>query len=229
MGFQGPKNKISFIMKLKPDVLIVQECANFKHLPSDLFPKQTNDKIWFGHHKKKGIGVLSFNNYKINLLKPPGKNDKWIVPIKVKGKKPFNLIAAWAMNQRKNDFFNGVNPAYATFIRMNKYLNDRTLIVGDLNDNVIWDNHYPNIGNFSAISKYFESKGIKSCYHVKTKETYGNETKNTIWWRKNIKTAYHIDYCFAGKEWIKKLKSFKIGTHKKWLKLSDHAPIIIDF
>jgi endonuclease/exonuclease/phosphatase family metal-dependent hydrolase len=41
--------------------------------------------------------------------------------------------------------------------------------------------------------------------------------------------AYHIDYCFVSSDFAEKITEVKIGTHKKWAKLSDHTPLIAGF
>jgi len=41
--------------------------------------------------------------------------------------------------------------------------------------------------------------------------------------------SYHIDYCFASADLIKKLISVEVGEHSNWSKHSDHTPLIITF
>ena len=222
--------KVEKIMSLNPDILIIQECANIDKLNLSKFPKKpSSDPIWYGHNPNKGIAVFGFNGIKLSVIQEPDENDKWIIPIKVTGSENFTLIAVWAMNHRKNKVFKGEGPFFASLKRLEKLLLDKVIIAGDLNDNKIWDKGYYKTGSFSDVSAYFESKGIISCYHATKGETYGQEKEKTIWWRKNLKTGYHIDYCFSGKKWSNRLQSFEIGKPADWMSLSDHVPIVIDF
>ena len=56
-----------------------------------------------------------------------------------------------------------------------------------------------------------ESK-IMSCYHKFYSEDFGSETRDSIFWRKNINTAYHIDYCIASDNLMQKMVKFELGT-----------------
>jgi len=40
-------------------------------------------------------------------------------------------------------------------------------------------------------------------------EDFGSETRDSIFWRKNINTAYHIDYCIASDNLMQKMVKFE--------------------
>jgi exodeoxyribonuclease III len=110
-----------------------------------------------------------------------------------------------------------------------KFLNERASIVaGDFNNSVVWDKP-GGTGNFRAVATDLETNGFKSSYHSINKCSYGSEPDKTLFFRKNTEMTYHIDYCFASATLDAKIKKVEVGSHSKWLRYSDHVPLIIDF
>jgi endonuclease/exonuclease/phosphatase (EEP) superfamily protein YafD len=71
--------------------------------------------------------------------------------------------------------------------------------------------------------------GIESIYHKIKNEQHGKEITPTLFFQRKIKRPYHIDYVFAPEKYIKRTQKFEIGQPDKWLKLSDHMPILVEF
>ena len=221
------RKKVNRILKYKPDILVIQESECTERVKLDDFAVAPTSAFWFGDNLNKGVSIFVFNDLKVELIDEPRENDKWIIPLKVNGSTPF--FAVWAMNHRGNAVIDKTGPTYSTFMRYQDYLKENVIIVGDFNDNKIWDKQYVKRGNFSDLASLLSERNIMSCYHEFYSEDFGTETRNSIFWRKNINTAYHIDYCFASDNLMQKMVKFELGTHKDWLVASDHVPMIIDF
>ncbi len=71
-----------------------------------------------------------------------------------------------------------------------------------------------------------EQFDIFSMYHTFTNSELGIEKEQTLYFRKNKKTPYHIDYIFAPAEIINRGKSFSVGKYEDWTSLSEHMPLI---
>lgn len=222
------RKKANEILKYKPDILIIQESENLAKLNTSNFSIQPKQSFWFGDNPSKGISIFSFGSATLEILNQPLENDKWIIPFSVNGQYNFILFPVWAMNHRANKVINGTGPSYATFERYSDYLKNDVIIAGDFNDNKIWDKDYFEYGTFSDLAKLFENHNIKSCYHTYFNESYGEEKLKTLYWRKNLKTAYHIDYCFAKDKFISNIENINVGEPNIWLNLSDHVPVIMD-
>lgn len=73
------------------------------------------------------------------------------------------------------------------------------------------------------------TKNILSTYHNFHKQVQGKERDSTLFMHRKVDRPYHIDYCFASKSLIEKLKNVGIGAYGAWTKYSDHMPLIVDF
>jgi exodeoxyribonuclease III len=223
------RNKAAFILVHKPDLLIVPECENPDRL---LFPpelKKPNDIIWFGSNKNKGIGIFSYNNFKIKILREYNPEFKMIIPVAVYGNKSkFILYAIWANNPDDSDGQYVEQVWKAIHYYDKKLKNKETILIGDFNSNTIWDRKY-RAGNHSNVVKRLEEKGIFSCYHLHYKLAQGKEEHPTFYLYKHEDKSYHLDYCFASEDLTGKLHSVEIGAYEFWKKYSDHVPVIITF
>ncbi len=110
-------------------------------------------------------------------------------------------------------------------------LESPTIIAGDFNWNVIWDKNpsFPLYGTLTDVINLLKQVGIQSVYHTSTNVKFGNEREPTLFFRKNRKTPYHIDYIFASSDLLDHRKQFSIGKYDDWITLSDHMPVMLEF
>jgi exodeoxyribonuclease-3 len=147
----------------------------------------------------------------------------------VKGPLEFNLFAIWAMNDLEDTRKRYVGQVYSAITYYEELLNEPTVIMGDLNWNVIWDTNpdYPLYGTLTEVIKILENKNIRSVYHEFYKENFGKETKPTLFMYHRQNRPYHVDYCFASSDL--KVANVEIGNFDDWIKKSDHMPVIVTF
>jgi exodeoxyribonuclease-3 len=223
------RKKAEYILNCKPDIVVVPECEHPDRLLFKSDQVKPSDSLWFGQNKNKGLGVFSYGDFKLRLLDVHNHNLKIILPIAVTSRKvSFTLFAVWANNPADKD------GQYITQVwkALNQYENDisqnKTILIGDFNSNTIWDKPKRE-GNHSTIVKLLEGKGIHSVYHKHFNQIQGSEQHPTLYMYRHKDKPYHIDYCFASNDFIRKLKSVEVGDHNSWCSYSDHVPIIINF
>lgn len=213
---QNFKAKFELILKLNPNLLVVQEC---EYLPQDYFP---NSKyLWIGKNKKKGLGILIFNG--AGSISPKyDENYIEFLPIN----SDFGcLLGVWAFNHRAKKY--GSNVKGHILDALQKYeplLSDENTIgvVGDFNNSIVWDKPRLSLTFQKAIEK-FKTFGMYSVYHKSRGESFGNETKASLYLTKNKEKKYHIDYMFT-----RKSGKVDIGNYEDWIKYSDHMPLVIN-
>jgi exonuclease III len=223
------RKKTGLMLNQNPDILIVPECEHSDKINFGLFDQKPNNPIWKGDNQNKGLGIFSFGNYKIRLLDIYNPNIKIILPLHVTGEFiDFNLIAIWTNNKSDPDGQYVEQVWKAINFYDNLISEERILIAGDFNSNVIWDKTHRH-GNHSDIVNSLKAKGIQSTYHYYFNQDQGNERDHTLFFQRKQTKTYHIDYCFASQYFIDRLQNVEIGSFNDWIKYSDHCPLTIDF
>jgi exonuclease III len=221
------RNKFESLDLFQADIYIVQECENPLLTLNLEYKKWAENHLWIGKNKNKGLGIFAskeielksldwsnlYQNYEVN----------YFLPCSVNGK--FNLLAVW---NHKN---NSPNFAYIgqfwKYLQINKTNFQDVIIAGDFNSNSKWD-EWDRWWNHSDVVNELDKIGIESIYHKSTGEEHGKESIPTLYFRRKIDRPYHIDYIFGTKKLIEHHKKFEIGEAFKWLKLSDHMPILYE-
>jgi len=223
------RKKADRILEYDPDILIVPECENIDALKFPTSTKQPTDIIWHGDNPHKGLGVFSYNGYKLKLLETHRSKFKTILPIAVtEGAIDFVLFAVWANNplDKPNQYIGQVWKAMRSY---KKFINkEKTILAGDFNSNTIWDRPR-RIGNHSEVVKVLGVKKIRSVYHHHFKQVQGKEEHATFHLYRHLDKPYHLDYCFASDDLLCKLRHVEVGAHEHWNMHSDHVPLIVDF
>ncbi|GLR19867.1 endonuclease/exonuclease/phosphatase family protein [Portibacter lacus] len=220
------RKKWNAVVELNPDILVIQECEHESKYKLDQLIPDYNEFIWIGENLNKGIGIISFNNYHIDLLPNYSDDFKYIIPLEVTGVSTFNLFAIWAM-PHKTKLKSYVGQIWNALNYYHSEINASSLLVGDWNSNAIW-NHERKIGNHGQVVDFLEEFGIRSIYHELRKEEHGDELEPTLFLLKNKEKPYHMDYCFASKDKITEKTTVRVGKYEDWIHLSDHMPVIVD-
>jgi exodeoxyribonuclease III len=223
------RKKAGFILSYKPDIVVVPECEHPDKLIFSSDVQQPTDIFWFGSNLNKGLGVFSYSDFRFALMNDHNAELKTILPLSVSNrKKTFTLFAVWANNPADPD------GAYVTQVwkALHHYEHllqgKRTILAGDFNSNTIWDKPRRE-GNHSTVVKKLASKKIHSTYHKFFNEEQGKETKPTWYLYRHHDKPYHLDYCFASADFMKKKLDVQVGEYESWRTHSDHAPLIVTF
>lgn len=223
------RKKAEFILKQKPDILIVPEC---EHPDKLIFSKTTplpSDCIWYGTNPHKGLGVLSYSSYKFKLLEIHNPAFKTVLPIAVSGGAvDFILFAIWANNPMDKDgqYIGQIWKAihyYESLLSSHK-----CILAGDFNSNTIWDKP-KRVGNHSALVEKLAAHKIYSSYHHFYAQQQGKEKHATLYLYRHKNKPYHLDYCFASDYFMERLAAVKVGSYRAWTAHSDHKPLMVSF
>lgn len=223
------RKKAEHILKLKPDILIVQECEHPDKIDFDALRKKPYDVYWYGDNLHKGIGIFSFSDFKFELLEEFNPTFRYILPFRVTGKNTsFLIFAIWAMDNKENPKERYVVQIWLAIHHYLKMFAEPSILIGDFNSNKIWD-HKDRAGNHSDLVRKLADNNIHSIYHRDFECEQGKEKHPTFYLYRNKQKPYHLDYCFASDNLLDKGVSIKIGNYKNWIAHSDHAPLIVDF
>jgi len=223
------RKKADFILKHKPDILIVPECEHPDKLIFSIDTPKPTDILWFGKNQNKGLAIFSYSEYRFSILDNHNLELQMIIPISVTSKLfSFNLFAIWANNPTDRDG-QYVEQVWKAVHHYDSLLtNTKTVLVGDFNSNKIWDKKH-RISNHSNVVKLLENKGIVSAYHLHYKQIQGAEEHPTLYMYRHKDKPYHIDYCFTSIDMAEKIQSVEIGDYDFWINHSDHVPVMVTF
>ena len=223
MGF---KNHYHKMLRKSPDLLVVPECENLYNF-KDKFYYQA---LWIGDNEKKGLGVFSFNDIKIEEHELYCNDYRYVYPIKVtvpESKESLNLIAIWAQDNKIDRQRRYIGEVWLALNYYKDLLNDSIIIAGDLN----WDLNIKQgsalYGTFTDVTNLLNKYNIFSAYHVFNNLKLGDEIDQTFFQYHKIEKGHHTDYIFASNDIIKRMESFYTGKHGDWSHISDHMPLVM--
>lgn len=219
------RRKFMYVEHFDADIYVISECEDPKQSDDLFYKKFANNHIWYGTSKHKGLGIFCKPELKISLTSWFNEGNKYIIPVFINNE--FNLVACWLCNHKHMEY--GYYGAQLwKFIQVNKQNLNNCLIVGDLNNNKIWDKNTKS-WNHSNVVTDLEALGIESLYHLHYNEIQGEESQATFYLQRKLTKPYHIDHAFASKSLISSNLSYQVGRFEDWIQYSDHMPVIIEY
>ena len=222
------RKKFEKISELDADIYVIQECEDPSQTIHKDYQNWSLNHLWIGDNKNKGIGIFAKQEILLELLDWSSKYDdhfvKYFLPCRIN--QEFNLLGVWAHRNNSPNF--GYIGQVWKYLQINRENLIDSLIAGDFNSNVAWD-QWDRWWNHSDVLKEFQELGLESLYHQYFKEPQGKETQPTLYFRKSLERFYHIDYVFASNPLLSELKRVEIGNPSDWMTVSDHMPLICDF
>ena len=217
----------AYALSYKPDIMIIPECESLDKIEAP----QISDSYWIGDNVSKGLGVFTFNDFKIDLYDKYTNRYKYILPLVIsKNDVSYNLIAVWTkkVEEKKKNHINYIRQLHLALKEYESFINDGNVIIaGDFNSNLIWEKTGVD-QNHQDVLDMLHNKNIHSSYHHFYREEQGKETKGTYFHYHKEERPFHIDFCFLSKNILNDIKNVEIGKFKDWIHLSDHVPLIVD-
>jgi len=223
------RKKADTILKLQPDILVVQESEHPDRLTFSTKAKRPNDIYWYGDNVHKGVGIYSYSDYKFELIPEFSTSFRYVIPLRVTGHgQRFNLFAVWAMDNKENRAARYIGQVWNAINHYTSLLDGPIILAGDFNSNKIWD-YKDRVGSHSDVVRKLADNNIHSIYHRHYKEEQGKEKHPTFFLHRNQNKPYHLDYCFASAGIADSVQKVEIGRFQKWIAHSDHLPLKVTF
>ena len=212
------REKYTEMAKLGADIYVIQECENPETSKNPEYRDFVKNGFWIGDIPFKGLMVFSPDHeIRLELLNWGTQGYRFFLPIRVNDS--FTLIGSWACDPYIQEFTDFIHAA-------KKNLGRDTVIIGDLNSNVLFDKDNQRSGKtHSMIVDELRQLGIEGIYHHLTGDEQGKERVPTFYMYRHLDKPFHIDHCFSNPEIIRKMT---IHARWQWLSLSDHLPIEIE-
>ena len=222
MKFREDSKKI---LTLEPDILIIPECENFNL-------SDQSDSHWIGDNQSKGLGIFTFNGFKIELYKDYSDDYKYILPLVItKEEESYHVMGVWTqkVGEKKKNHQNYIRQFQLSLNHYDSFLNHNNVVIcGDFNSNLIWKRTGIDQDHQDVLD-HLSDKSIYSSYHHFFDEEQGKESRPTYYHYHQEERPFHIDFCFLSQSLINTLQSVEVGKFDDWMDLSDHVPMIIEY
>jgi len=216
--------KRELLYKLRPDIAVIPECSQDSMLECQ---KDGFGSCWWGENKHKGLGLIAARPWTLEPGSTP--RQKWIAPARVSGPIDFLLLSVWACPVGRERERNYIGQVYEAIVRHPEWFAGHSPVVlcGDFNSNANFDRHRKK-RTHSAVVKLLAERDIVSAYHTFFSEDPGEEARPTYYFWHKKERPFHLDYIFVPRAWSCGMRRFRVGTYKKWMRSSDHVPIVAD-
>ena len=219
---QAFRKKQHQLRELEPDIAVVPECEN----PAEKGNwSEFTDWRWTGDDPHKGLGVFTRNGITITDTTEIVEADHFLhVETDV-----VDVLAVWAMNDEENPRQRYIGQVYTALENHPELLDENTVVAGDFNWNVIWDESpkSPLCGDFGDVRGELNQNELYSAYHAVCDDEFGKETEATFYMHKKEKRPYHIDYAFVPRGLMKSNVGVTVGGYDDWIDASDHVPLLV--
>ena len=219
--------KLGCAAELRPDILVVPECEKLAALPQPIEGPAIRSYKWVGSNARKGLAVLSFGDYVLDLHPSYRPEHEWIVPLSVSGPATFVLFAVWTvpLGRQGGRYVRPLLEALETYRPL--FGASETVWAGDFNSSFVFDTPR-RAYKFRDFVSRLADLGLRSVYHQHRGCDHGEEPEETFYLYHHQDKGYHIDYVFASVGFHSSRLDVSVGTHADWSKRSDHAPLVCD-
>ena len=217
------QHKASDLVDLAPDIAVLAETADVPELGRGSLVRIG----WAGRNPQKGLGVFARPGLVATVDGSWDPVREWFLPIHVELAGGIDVLAVWAMNHRSQEPGPRRGRTHRALEHYGPLLaRNRTLVIGDFNDNAQWDTlRYPAFARTVGI---LAEAGYVSLYHARTGEAQGRETGASLYWYRHRDRPYLVDHAFVPASWLAHVRRFELGDPDRWLRSSDHVPLIVE-
>ena len=231
-----------FIVKLKPDILMLQEIRCLEEqLPKDWIPPLGMSYSWHPAQRKGYSGVATLSNKKFLTVGKGKENKDEEGRILVTKHNNLTLINTYlpsgSSKIERQKYKENWMDEYFNWLQQFVNLDSPVIIGGDLNiahtENDIWNPSGNKMtSGFLPHEREWFDKLIEGGWTDICRKKFGDKKGPYSWWSNRgrarlLDRGWRIDYFLANKSAEKLIKNAEINR-EGGLIVSDHAPIIID-
>jgi exodeoxyribonuclease III len=215
--------KFDRLLSLRPDVAVVQECADPDAAGKGWRPDCAGYD-WIGFNPDKGLGIFTFGD--LVLTRHPGYSEAYALylPVTVSGGCHFNLLGLWAADPLKvpegatNDPFAALRH-YRNFLAATP-----SIVAGDFN-RLPQQMSVRRSGPGSSVVDLLAGIGLMNADFAMSDVSGRPALRRTHFHQRKFSRGFVVDYIFVPTAEAARLTEFEVGDPHDWITWSDHVPL----
>jgi hypothetical protein len=206
------------LAEFNPDLVFLQECGAIEGTDS------TSIVCSRTINKRKNIVLLARPSSCrcVGRRLTPGSGRAAVVA-QVVSPIPFLLIGIWGQGPRY------VEDVLLTLRAQAKRLKTQpSVVLGDMNSGSRLGNRAGPTKHHRRLLDLCAELGLTSAYHAFHQVEPGAEADPTYFHQYNASLPWHIDFCFVPLAWAPNLMNVAVVSDERWVKRSDHRPLLVE-
>ncbi|HKQ60780.1 MAG TPA: hypothetical protein VJS92_05795 [Candidatus Polarisedimenticolaceae bacterium] len=209
-------DKVPDLLRLRPDVAVLAECACPEVLLRRLPPRTlgAGDLLWAGTEPSRGLGVATFGAWR-GACDPAHDRSRRgaTLPVQLTGPAAaLHLLAVWARP--------GAEPLRAAIQRHAPFLTSTpTIVAGDFN---------ATLARSRRLAAELAALGFRSAYHHLHRVAPGEESEPTFFRLRRYPSRHHLDLVFVDAATAEAITRVEVHVGARWSAWSDHVPVVVE-
>lgn len=217
--------KFDRLLSLRPDVAIVQECAD----PDGASPWRPDCAAydWIGFNPDKGLGIFIFGD--LALTRHPSYSEKFALylPVTIGGPQRFSLLGIWGAAPRTIPT-GATNDPLAALRHYRPFLTQGPAVVaGDFN-RLPQQMSARRGGASSSVVDLLTETGLINADTAMSAASGQAALRRTHFHQRKFSRGFVVDYLFIPTSWADHLLAFEVCDPHDWITWSDHVPLVAE-
>lgn len=222
----GLRLKFDRLLSLRPDVAIVQECADPDGAKSWRPACAAYD--WIGFNPDKGLGIFTFGG--LALTRHPSYSEQFALylPVTVTGGCVFNVLGLWVAAPHTTPAGATNDPLAALRHYRPFFTQGPAVVVGDFN-RLPQQMTARRGSSGSSVVDLLTGAGLTNADTVMSAASDQAALQRTHFHQRKFSRGFVVDYLFIPNNWADHLLAFEVCDPHDWITWSDHVPLVAEF
>ena len=223
------RHKFEALVSLRPDVAIIQECAEPDRDAGRGWRPACRDADWIGFNAQKGLSIFTFGD--LTLRRRPSYAERFslYLPVEIGGPCRFNLLGVWVADARKIPSGATNDPMAAIDFYRPFLAAAPAIVAGDFNRLPQQMSARSKESPGASVVELLAETGLENAEYVMSDTSGQHALRRTHYHQRHFNRGFVVDYVFIPAAERARLTAFEVGDPHEWLRWSDHVPLVAEF